>query len=294
MEHKDTFFSRKSLINLRGSLMDLSVPKVMGVLNVTPDSFYDGGRYFQKEAILQQLSQLISEGADIIDIGGYSSRPGAEHIPAEEELRRIMPVLEVIRRDYPELILSVDTFRSEIARKVVEEFSVDIINDISAGEMDKNMFETIARLNIPYVMMHMKGTPQDMKERAHYDDMMKEIMEYFSRKFDQLRQLGVKDIVIDPGFGFGKNIQHNFCLLNNLNQFKIFELPVLVGLSRKSMIYKTLNIEPDEALNGTTVLNTLALLNGADILRVHDVKQAREAITLVGKYQNPTNFKTNK
>ncbi|MFP4621426.1 MAG: dihydropteroate synthase [Bacteroidales bacterium] len=284
MEDKGTFFSEKYLINCNGSLLDLSEPKIMGILNVTPDSFYDGGRFFQKNAVSEQIERLIAEGADIIDIGGYSSRPGAEHIPIKEEQDRILPVLDLIRKHYPGLTLSVDTFRSEIARKVVEDFHVDIINDVSAGEIDPAMFETVAGLQVPYIMMHMKGTPQDMKYRAHYDDMMKEIIDYFSLKYDQLRKLGVNDIILDPGFGFGKNVEHNYQLLNNLDQFRIFELPLMVGLSRKSMIYKVLETMPDEALNGTTVLNTLALIKGADILRVHDVKQAREVITLVRKY----------
>jgi len=283
MEDKDTFFSRKSLMNCNGSLFDLSVPKIMGILNVTPNSFYDGGKYFHKKTIANQVQRLVSEGSDIIDIGGYSSRPGAEHIPVKEELNRILPVLDFIRTDYPDLILSVDTFRSEIAQKVVEDYGVDIINDISAGEMDSAMFETISRLKVPYIMMHMKGTPKDMQKQTHYEDMMKEIMDYFSIKYDQLRRLGITDIILDPGFGFAKNIDQNYWLLNHLSQFKIFELPIMVGLSRKSIIYKTLGISPDEALNGTTTLNTIALLNGADILRVHDVKQAREVITLLEK-----------
>lgn len=288
MEAKDTFFSRKYLINCRGSLLDLSQPRVMGVLNVTPDSFYDGGRYFQEKAVSHQLDKLIAEGADIIDVGGYSSRPGADHIPVSEERDRIRPVLDLIRKMHPGLIVSVDTFRAEIAREVVEDYQVDIINDISAGEMDPPIFDAIAELQVPYIMMHMKGTPQDMKERAHYEDMMKEIMDYFSGKYDQLRKLGVNDIILDPGFGFGKTVQHNYQLLYNLNQFKIFELPVMVGISRKSMIYKTLDITPDESLNGTTVLNTIALMNGANILRVHDVKEAREVIQLVERYRTST------
>mgnify|MGYP006279321285 CR=1 FL=1 len=288
MEAKDTFFSRKYLINCRGSLLDLSQPRIMGVLNVTPDSFYDGGRYFQEKAVSEQLDKLIAEGADIIDVGGYSSRPGADHIPVSEERDRIRPVLDLIRKKHPGQIVSVDTFRAEIAREVVEDYQVDIINDISAGEMDPPIFDAIAELQVPYIMMHMKGTPQDMKERAHYEDMMKEIMDYFSGKYDHLRKLGVNDIILDPGFGFGKTVQHNYQLLYNLNQFKIFELPVMVGISRKSMIYKTLDITPDESLNGTTVLNTIALMNGANILRVHDVKEAREVIALVEKYRIST------
>lgn len=288
MEDKDTFFSRKYLINCRGSLLDLSQPKIMGILNVTPDSFYDGGRYFQEKAISEQLDKLVADGADIIDVGGYSSRPGADHIPVGEERDRIRPVLDLIRKKYSGLIVSVDTFRAEIAREVVEDYHVDIINDISAGEMDHSMFNAIAELQVPYIMMHMKGTPQDMKERANYDDMMKEIMDYFSKKYDQLRNLGVNDIIIDPGFGFGKTVQHNYQLLHHLNQFKIFGLPIMVGLSRKSMIYKTLDITPDESMNATTVLNTLALMSGTNILRVHDVKEAGEVITLVEKYRTST------
>jgi dihydropteroate synthase len=260
----------------------------MGVLNVTPDSFYDGGRYFQEKAVSKQLDKLIAEGADIIDVGGYSSRPGADHIPISEERDRIRPVLDLIRKKHSGLIVSVDTFRAEIAREVVEDYQVDIINDISAGEMDPPIFDAVAELQVPYIMMHMKGTPQDMKERAHYEDMMKEIMDYFSGKYEQLRKLGVNDIILDPGFGFGKTVQHNYQLLHNLNQFKIFELPVMVGISRKSMIYKTLDISPDESLNGTTVLNTIALMNGANILRVHDVKEAREVIQLVEKCRTST------
>lgn len=288
MEDKDTFFSRKYMINCNGSLLDLSEPKVMGILNVTPDSFYDGGRYFQEKMIKEQVERLVAGGADIIDIGGYSSRPGAEHIPIEEERDRLLPVLDLARKHYPGLILSVDTFRSEIADEVVKDYRVDIINDISAGEMDPDMFETIAKLKVPYIMMHMKGTPQDMKYKAWYEDMMKEIMDYFSLKYDQLRKMGVNDIILDPGFGFGKNVEHNYQLLHNLDQFKIFELPIMVGLSRKSMIYKVLDTTPDESLNGTTVLNSIALMKGANILRVHDVKQAREVITLERKYRTFT------
>ncbi|MBS3769182.1 MAG: dihydropteroate synthase [Bacteroidales bacterium] len=288
MEDKDTFFSRKYMINCNGALLDLSKPKVMGVLNVTPDSFYDGGRYFQEKTIKDQVGRLVAEGADIIDIGGYSSRPGADHIPIDEERKRLLPVLDLVRKHYPGVILSVDTFRSEIADQVVSDYRVDIINDISAGEMDPAMFETIAKLQVPYIMMHMKGTPQDMKYKARYGDMMKEITDYFSLKYDQLRKMGVKDIILDPGFGFGKNVEHNYQLLHNLEQFKIFELPILVGLSRKSMIYKILNTTPNEALNGTTVLNSIALMQGADILRVHDVKQTREVITLIEKYRTST------
>jgi len=284
MEAKNTYFTTKNLINCNGSLVDLSIPRVMGVLNITPDSFYDGGRYFNKQSIIDQADRLIDEGADMIDIGGYSSRPGAEHIPVQEELNRILPVLETIRKHYPSVIISVDTFRSYIARIVVRNYRVDMINDISSGEIDPEMFDTLADLQVPYIMMHMKGTPQNMKEKAHYQDLLKEIMGYFSGKLDHLRKLGVNDVILDPGFGFGKTIQHNYYLLKHLEQFKIFELPIMVGLSRKSMIYKVLGSSPEGALNGTTALNTIAMMKGANILRVHDVKAARELITLMGKY----------
>ncbi len=286
MENKDTIFSKKSTINCNGSLLDFYEPRVMGVLNVTPDSFYDGGYYYDFQALSQRIKQLMDEGADIIDVGGYSSRPGADHIPVEEEWGRLEPVLKMIREDYPDSIVSVDTFRSDIAREAVETYKADIINDISAGELDENMFDTIAELQVPYIMMHMKGTPQNMKEKAEYEDLIGEIMNYFSKKLDQLCKKGVNDVIIDPGIGFGKNIEHNFLLMKKLEQFQVFNLPLLLGVSRKSMIFKTLEIEPAQALNGTTVMNTIGLLHGADILRVHDVKEAKEAIKLVQKLQN--------
>jgi dihydropteroate synthase len=283
MGNKDTLFSGKYLMRCRGRLLDLSRPKVMGIVNVTPDSFYSGSRKTEANEVLSQVDRMVGEGADMIDVGGYSSRPGAEHIPQQEELSRIRPALEHIRRHHPELVLSVDTFRPEVARMAVEDYDVDMINDISGGEMGSRMFETIADLNVPYIVMHMKGTPQDMKERAHYQEMMKEITRYFSEKTDRLRSLGVNDVILDPGFGFGKTIEHNYELLSRLDELKIFELPLMVGLSRKSMIYKVLGVDPGQALNGTTVLNTLALERGANILRVHDVKQAREAIIIRDK-----------
>ncbi|MBS3808065.1 MAG: dihydropteroate synthase [Bacteroidales bacterium] len=285
MGNKDTSFSGKYLIHCRATFMDLSVPRIMGIVNVTPDSFYEGSQTMQEEAVMKQADRMVCEGVDIVDVGGYSSRPGAEHISQQEELSRLLPALEKIRAAYPDLILSVDTFRPEVARIVVEDYDVDIINDISAGEMGPSMFETIADLNVPYIMMHMKGTPQNMKEKAHYQEMMKEITRYFSARVDGLRRLGVKDIILDPGFGFGKTIDHNYQLLSRLEELKIFGLPLMVGLSRKSMIYKVLNVSPDQALNGTTVLNTLALERGANLLRVHDVKQAREIITLKDKME---------
>ena len=286
MQPKDTFFSRKLTINCGGELIDLSEPKIMAILNVTPDSFYDGGKYTSKEEVINCVNKIINDGGDIIDVGAYSSRPGASNISADEELKRLSPVLEILRTEFSGLIISVDTFRSDVARKVVNDFKVDIINDISAGDLDAKMFETVAELNIPYVMMHMKGTPQNMQKDPQYDNVVKEVMDYFSEKIEKLKLLGVNDVIIDPGFGFGKSVDHNFQLLKHMDDFKIFELPVLVGVSRKSMINKVLEVTPDKALNGTTVINTMALLNGANILRVHDVKEAKEAIKLTSKFLN--------
>jgi len=270
-------------INVNGRLMDLSEPQVMGILNVTPDSFYAGSRSETEKDIVQRLHQIIDEGASIIDIGGYSSRPNAEHISAEEEMNRLRNGLEIIRKHSPNAVVSVDTFRADVAKMCVEEYSVAIINDISAGQMDEQMFPTIAKLGVPYIIMHMKGTPQNMQVSPKYDHFLKEIFYYFSEKVQKLRDLGVKDIIIDPGFGFGKTLEHNYELMNHLEEFSLFELPLLVGVSRKSMIYKLLETTPEEALNGTTALHTIALLKGANILRVHDVKEAVESIKIVQK-----------
>ena len=270
-------------INVNGRLMDLSEPQVMGILNVTPDSFYAGSRSETEKDIVQRLHQIIDEGASIIDIGGYSSRPNAEHISAEEEMSRLRNGLEIIRKHSPNAVVSVDTFRADVAKMCVEEYGVAIINDISAGQMDEEMFPTMAKLGVPYIIMHMKGTPQDMQVSPKYDHFLKEIFYYFSEKVQKLRDLGVKDIIIDPGFGFGKTLEHNYELMNYLEEFSLFELPLLVGVSRKSMIYKLLGTTPEEALNGTTALHTIALLKGAHILRVHDVKEAVESIKIVQK-----------
>ena len=270
-------------INVNGRLMDLSEPQVMGILNVTPDSFYAGSRSETEKDIVQRLHQIIDEGASIIDIGGYSSRPNAEHISVEEEMSRLRNGLEIIRKHHPDAVVSVDTFRADIAKMCVEEYGVAIINDISAGQMDETMFPTIAQLGIPYIIMHMKGTPQDMQTNPTYAHFLKEVFYYFSEKVQKLRDLGVKDIIIDPGFGFGKTLEHNYELMNHLEEFSLFELPLLVGVSRKSMIYKLLETTPEEALNGTTALHTIALLKGANILRVHDVKEAVESIKIVQK-----------
>ncbi len=284
MQPKDTFFSRKQTINCRGELIDLSEPKVMGILNVTTDSFYDGGKYNSDLEIMKQLNRMLSEGCDILDIGAYSSRPGAKDVSSDKELSRLLSVLDLVRKDFPDIIISVDTFRSEVAKKVIKEFNVNIINDISAGDLDDKMHEVVADLNVPYIMMHMKGVPRNMQQDPQYTNVVKEIISYFSIKLEKLNLMGLNDVILDPGFGFGKTVDHNYQLLKHLDDFKIFELPLLVGVSRKSIINKVLEIKPDEALNGTSVLNTFALLGGANILRVHDVKEAKETIKLSKKF----------
>lgn len=268
-------------INANGMLLDLSTPCVMGILNVTPDSFYAGSRMRTEEEIARRVEQIVSEGAGVIDIGAYSSRPNADNVSPQEEMERLRAGLTVLRKIAPDAVVSVDTFRADVARMCVEEYGVAIINDIAAGEMDKEMFRTVADLNVPYIMMHMQGTPQDMQRHPHYDNLLKEVFQYFARKVQQLRDLGVKDIILDPGFGFGKTLEHNYELLAHLEEFRIFELPLLVGVSRKSMIYRLLGTTPQESLNGTTVLDTICLLKGADILRVHDVKEAVETVRIV-------------
>lgn len=273
-------------INVNGSLLDLSQPRVMGILNVTPDSFYAGSRTQTEAEIVRRVRQIVSEGAAIIDIGAYSSRPNADNVSAREEMERLRMGLKILFEIQPDAVVSVDTFRADVARMCVEEYGVAIINDIAAGEMDANMFHTVAALNVPYIMMHMQGIPQSMQQHPHYDNLLKEVFLYFARKVQQLRDLGVKDIILDPGFGFGKTMEHNYELLSHLEEFRIFELPLLVGVSRKSMIYRLLDITPQEALNGTTVLDTICLLKGADILRVHDVKEAVETVRIVQAMRN--------
>jgi dihydropteroate synthase len=273
-------------LNVNGRLLDLSTPQVMGILNVTPDSFYAGSRSRTEAEIAARACQILDEGASIIDIGAYSSRSNAEHISPEEEMQRLRTGLEILNRNHPDAIISVDTFRAEVARQCVEEYGAAIINDISAGEMDEQMFLTVARLNVPYIMMHMQGTPQNMQKEPHYENLLKEVFMYFARKVRQLRDLGMKDIILDPGFGFGKTLEHNYELMAHLEEFGIFELPLLVGVSRKSMIYRLFGATPQEALNGTTVLDTVALMKGADILRVHDVREAVEAVRLIEKLKS--------
>lgn len=254
----------------------------MGILNITPDSFYDGGRYNQDSTFLKQAEKMIHQGADFIDVGGYSSRPGASDIPVEEELTRTIPVIKALKKEFPTVLLSIDTFRSQVANTAVNEGAA-IVNDISGGELDPVMLETIAALQVPYIAMHMRGTPQTMNQLTQYENLLKEIVDFFHQKINALRASGVNDVILDPGFGFAKTAAQNFELLNNLNQLHILEKPLLVGLSRKSMIWRTLEISPEDSLNGTSVLNTIALIKGASILRVHDVKEAREVIALVAR-----------
>ena len=276
---KGTFFCKKTTLNCKGKILNLQHPIVMGILNLTPDSFYDGGKYKSELSIVKRVEQMLSEGASIIDIGAISTKPKADIVSQEEELSRLIPVLKDILNIFPNIIISIDTFRSKVAEIAISEGAA-MINDISGGDMDEKMLETIAKLKIPYVMMHMQGTPQTMQENPVYDQVTKDIIFILSQKVDKLKKLGVNDIIIDPGFGFGKTLEHNYQLLKNLKCFDFFELPILVGISRKSMINKVLNIKPQEALNGTSVLNTVALMNGANILRVHDVKEAMEVIKL--------------
>lgn len=264
-------------LNLRGILLELREPQIMGILNVTPDSFYSDSRTPDEAHITDRVRQMMDEGADMIDIGGYSSRPGADDVTPEEEMARLRRGLRIVRKLYPEVPVSVDTFRADVARMCIEEEGADIINDISGGMMDRQMFRTVARLGVPYILMHMQGTPDTMQVAPHYDNLRREVMLYFAERIDRLCQMGAKDIIVDPGFGFGKTLEHNYELMNHLEDFAVFNLPLLVGISRKSMIYKLTGGTPQTSLNGTTVLNTISLVKGAHILRVHDVKAAAEA-----------------
>lgn len=267
-------------INCKGTLIDLKKPKVMGVLNITPDSFYDGGKYKDEASILKQAEKLLDEGATFVDLGAYSSRPGATDVSEKEELKRILPVVDLLISNFPDIYLSIDTFRSEVARRCLENGAA-MINDISAGNMDPNMMQTISDFKVPYIMMHMKGNPQNMSKQTNYSKLLEDVLYYFSEKVALAKSFGINDIILDPGFGFAKTPSQSFSLLHHLNLFKTFGLPILVGLSRKSMIYKTLGINPSQALNGTTALNSFALSKGANILRVHDVKEAVECIELM-------------
>ena len=290
MSLKDTLFSIKQTINCRGTLIDFATPRIMGILNITPDSFFDGGVYQREEDILSRVEQMLSEGADIIDVGGCSSRPGAADVSLTEEMARVQTALGTIRKHFPGALISIDTFRAEIAEYGVKEFGVGIINDISAGLLDEKMFALAGSLHVAYIMMHMKGTPQNMQINPQYGDIVKDLLAFFAGRIAVAKESGIHDIIVDPGFGFGKTVADNYELLNQLKVFEILGYPVLVGLSRKSMIYKSLGITPAEALNGTTVLNTLALKNGAKILRVHDVKEAVQTVKLLTVYQNSRKF----
>lgn len=267
------------LINCQGKLIDLATPKVMGILNVTPNSFYDGGKYKNESEIVKQVETMLVDGADFIDIGAYSSKANSEFVSEEEEIARLIPVLKLVLKEFPTTLLSVDTFRSEVA-KVAVKSGVSIINDISAGGLDDKMMETIGKLQVPYIMMHMKGTPQTMTQLTQYDDIVKDMLFYFSEKVALARSFGINDLIIDPGFGFAKTVEQNFEIMQKLELFKVLELPILAGVSRKSMIYKPLDLTPEKALNGTTALNMIALTKGASILRVHDVKEAVECVKL--------------
>lgn len=277
--------NRKLTINAGGKLIDLSRPQVMGILNVTPDSFYDNSRCPDAATVAERVATLLREGADMIDVGGYSSRPGCADVSVDEEKRRLAIGFEAIRQQCPEAVISVDTFRAEVARWSVEEWGVQIVNDISGGEMDDKMFDTVAQLKVPYVMMHMRGTPEAMMQEQylHYEDVTADVLQYFAAKIDRLTLMGINDIIIDPGFGFSKTLDDNYRLMSHIDEFTHLGLPLLVGISRKSMIYKLLNTTPAESLNGTTALNVLALIGGANILRVHDVKAAVEAVKIVTK-----------
>lgn len=270
------------MINCNGNLIDLSTPKVMGILNVTPNSFYDGGKHKEINSIIHQVDKMLSEGADFIDIGAYSSKPSAEFVSEEEEIKRLVPIVKSLVETFPNIILSVDTFRAKVAKASVEN-GVAMVNDIAAGLLDDKMLETVAALKVPYIMMHMRGNPQTMQSLTDYNDIVKEMIFYFSERIQKARSFGISDIVIDPGFGFAKTLEQNYEVLHKMELFEILDLPLLAGISRKSMIYKVLENSPQEALNGTSVLNTIALQKGAKILRVHDVKEAVECIKLVSK-----------
>ena len=274
------FLKRNSSIALGEVQIDLSIPLVMGIVNVTPDSFYGGSQMEDETVMLKAIEKMVEDGVSIIDVGAVSTRPGAANISTKAELNRLLPAVQAIRKNFPDLHLSVDTFRSWVAVRVIDEIGPIIINDVSGGSLDSKMFETVGRLNVPYILSHMQGTPQTMQDNPHYEDVVKDVASFFSERVKKLTRAGVKDVILDPGFGFGKTLDHNYELLNRLDAFKVFQLPVMVGLSRKSMIWRALDLKPETALNGTSVANTMALLGGADILRVHDVKEAMEAVKL--------------
>ncbi|WP_316830957.1 dihydropteroate synthase [Pedobacter aquatilis] len=276
------FFESKQTLNLKGKIFDISKPKVMGIINITPDSFYSTSRMTSIDEALRKTEQFLNEGASFVDIGGYSSRPGAKNISEDEELERLVPIIEALNKEIPEALISVDTFRAKVAEQTILA-GAHMINDIASGDMDENMFETVARLQVPYIIMHMQGTPQNMQQNPVYNNVLLDVIDYLAKKIAALKALNIHDLIIDPGFGFGKTITHNYELLNQMEDFKVFNLPVLAGFSRKGMIHKVLEISAAEALNGTTVLNTIALQKGAKILRVHDVKEAVECVKLISR-----------
>lgn len=290
MEQQRSVFIPRKTLHCNGKLITIDKPFVMGIINVTKDSFFSGSRYRSSYSIAKRAQQILAEGGDIIDVGACSTRPGSKPVSENEEMKRLDKALTAIRKKFPDAIISVDTFRSSVAKRVVKDFNVDIINDISAGEIDPAMFKTVAELNVPYILMHMKGTPENMQQNPTYENVIRELILFFNEKIEKLKQHNVKDIIIDPGFGFGKTIEHNYTILKNLETFRLLELPLLVGISRKSMIYKALGISPEKALNGTTILNTIALQKGASILRVHDVKPAVEAIKLMNIVNSQPEF----
>ena len=271
-------------LNCKGKLLVIDKPLVMGIINVTPDSFYEGSRQQGVNTILAQATKMINEGADIIDVGGQSTRPGSERISIKEELQRVLPAIEIILKHFPETIISIDTYQSAVAKETVQAGAA-IINDISAGNLDNDMIATVAKMQVPYICMHMKGVPQDMQQQPTYENVTREVLDFFIQKTDECLRAGIHDVIVDPGFGFGKTISHNFTLLKELPAFRMLDKPIMAGLSRKSTIYKTLGVTAEEALNGTTVLNTLALQNGANILRVHDVKEAKQVVTLLSRFK---------
>ena len=278
---KKYFFKNRKTIQLNGQLISLDEPIVMGILNITPDSFFEGSRYNTEKEIVAKAQQMLDDGATILDVGAYSTRPGAESVTVKEEIKRLDTAMTFLRKHFPQTPISLDTFRSSVAKEIIMKHGPCIINDISGGTLDHHMFHTVAELRVPYILMHIQGTPSNMQQNPNYNDVFKETLLFLSERVAKLRELGVADIIIDPGFGFGKSLEHNYELLNRLDGFKILEAPLLVGISRKSMIYKPLNTDANQALNGTTVINTMALLQGANILRVHDVKEAVEAIKIV-------------
>jgi dihydropteroate synthase len=275
------FLKRKNTINLNGRLIDLAKPVVMGIMNVTPDSFFDGGKYKTEKKVVKRAEEILEQGGTIIDIGAVSTQPGTEGISTKDEIDRLLPAVKAVRKAFPQAFISIDTYRSWVALKVIEECGPCIVNDVSGGNFDVHMFDTIGKLGVPYILMHMQGTPLKMQENPVYEDIIRDISMFFTEAVKKLNRAGAKDVIIDPGFGFGKTLEHNYELLNRLDSFKVFQLPLLVGTSRKSMIFKLLGAKPEEALNGTSVVNTLALMGGADILRVHDVREAAEAVRIL-------------